>query len=188
MTTHTQACIDSQAETNAKRAAYAAQWPNHCPDCEGWGGHSSSYDPSPAGVSLGGGSYQEFDPCETCYCKGKCPRCGALMADGQELFDHDTPCLSCGFTEGTDGMPVVTECGCWHAEEDAYLKALDLYLDEPTTYWIYDSEGRREWNNITDEPMRFAVFPSADVDAEFVEACQVFGLNHIHHYYAIASY
>lgn len=61
MTTHTQACIASQAEINAKRENYAKEWPNHCPDCEGWGGHSSSYDPSPDGVSLGGGSYKDLD-------------------------------------------------------------------------------------------------------------------------------
>ena len=104
-------------------------------------------------------------------------------------YTHDEACAdAAGFTEGTDGMPVVTECGCWHAEEDAYLKALDLYLDEPTTYWIYDSEGRRKWNNVTDEPLSFAVFPSADADAEFIESCQVHGINPIHHYYAIASY
>ncbi len=186
MTTHTQACIDSQAETKTKRENYAKEWPNHCTDCEGWGGHSSSYDPSPAGVSLGGGSYQEFDPCETCYCKGKCPRCGALMADGQELFDKDTPCLSCDFTEGTDGMPAVTECGCWYAEEDAYLEALDLYLDEPTTFWIYDDKGCKKYQG--DEPLRFAVCLFADVYGEFIEACQVAGLNPLHHNYAIASY
>lgn len=203
MTTHTQACLESQVAINAKREAYKAQWPDHCPDCEGWGGHTSSFDPSPDGVSLGSGSYQEFDPCETCYCKGKCPRCGSQMADGQEvyflgqflafpgdsltmlLFNEDTPCPSCGFTEGTDGMQPLTECGCWYAEEDAYLKALDLYLDEPTTYWIFDNNGCRKW--VGDEPMCFAVFPSANVDAEFALACQYAGLDPADHNYTIAS-
>ena len=185
MTTHTQACIDSQTAISAKRFAYAQRWPNHCTDCEGWGGHSSSYDPSPAGVSLGGGSFTEFDPCETCYCKGNCPRCGGPMADGQELFDEDTPCPSCGFKEGDAGMEQQPECGCWYAEEDAYLKALDLYLDEPAIYWIYDNEGRRKW--VGDEPMGFAVFAGGNVDAEFALVCQYTGLDPADHNYVIAT-
>lgn len=185
MTTHTQACLESQAAINAQREAYKAQWPDHCPDCEGWGGHMSNYDPSPAGVSLGGGHFTEFDPCGTCYCKGKCPRCGGLMALGQDLLEEETPCAWCGFIEGTDGMQPLMECGCWYAEEAAYLKSLDLYLDEPTTYWIFDNNGCRKW--VGDEPLRFAVFPSADVDAEFAEACQNAGLDPAGHNYTIAA-
>ena len=89
----------------------------------------SSYDPSPDGVSLGSGHFTEFDPCETCYCKGKCPRCGGLMALGQDLLEEETPCAWCGFIEGAEGMPPVYECSCWY--------------DVPVTYWVYDSIGRR---------------------------------------------
>lgn len=186
MTTHTQACIDSQTEISAKRFAYAQRWPNHCPDCEGWGGHSSSYDPSPAGVSLGGGSFTEFDPCETCYSKGNCPRCGGPMADGQELFDADTPCPSCGFKEGDAGMEQQPECGCWYAEEKAYLDALDLYQEEPAIYWIFDNEGCRKYDG--DAPLCFSVFAGNDPELGFIETCENFELAPADHNYTIASH
>lgn len=185
MTAHTQACIDIQTMISTRRFAYAQRWPNHCTDCEGWGGHTSSYDPSPAGVSLGGGSFTEFNPCETCYCNGLCPRCGGPMTDGQELFDEDTPCPSCGFKEGDAGMEQQSNCGCWYAEEKAYLDALDLY-EEPTVFWIYDNEGRRKYDG--DAPLCFAVDEGMDVEIAFNFACQDAGLSPADHNYTIAAH
>lgn len=188
---HTQACLTNQTIVAAERFAYAQRWPNHCPDCEGWGGHLGSYDPSPAGVSLGSGSFTEFDPCESCYCKGACPRCGASMGDGQELFDNDTPCLSCGFKEGDEGMASQQECACWYDEERAMLEQMDLYQCTET-FWIFDNTGCPV--SVADEQLSFAAEVPDDfgdyasaVDAAFAVACQNAGLETTNHNYAIAA-
>lgn len=127
MTTHTQQCIASQERITAAIAAYVAQWPDHCTECRGWGGSTVSYDPSPAGVSLGSGSFTDFEPCEACYCAGKCPRCGGLMALGQDFLEEETPCAWCGFTEGTEGAPDHDDCSCWIGEDVYAIAREELY-------------------------------------------------------------
>jgi len=63
---HSQLCTDNTYHWMKQHAEYRKQWPNRCKTCIGWGGATSSYDPSPAGVALSSGSMQEFDPCPDC--------------------------------------------------------------------------------------------------------------------------
>lgn len=109
---HSEQCLGIQAEVAAKQLAYDEQWPSHCTECDGWGGSVGFYDPSPAGVSLGGGYFTEFEPCPHCYEMGHCPRCGGEMPEDQDLFESDTPCVHCGFKEGDEGRLDNPECGC----------------------------------------------------------------------------
>lgn len=110
---HTEQCTEAQAANTAAREAYQKEWPNHCTTCEGWGIFEFSYDPSPAGVSLGSGSMRDAEPCTDCYELGVCPRCGGAFP--QDLLEEGTPCPHCGFHEGTPGMPPPHECDCWEA-------------------------------------------------------------------------
>lgn len=77
------------------RAQWLEQWPNHCPNCEGWGGRSSP------------GTYWEppdFDICP-CFDDGKCPRCGKEGWPGED-FDEEAPCEFCGWEPlNADGAP-----------------------------------------------------------------------------------
>lgn len=79
-------------------------WPDHCWECNGWGGH-----PSPA-VSLAPGYFTDFEPCEYCIEEGRCPRCGE---DGLESV-----CDVCGWDQGDpDGKPA-HYCYCEMERED----------------------------------------------------------------------
>lgn len=58
--------------------------------------HIYYYDPSPAGVSLGGGWMEDADPCPDCIEQGLCPRCGRKCSF-EPAGDNDT--LSCPHCE-----------------------------------------------------------------------------------------
>ena len=125
MTTHAEALAEIE-RAQAARTAWFAKWPNACRVCEGHGGDWSSYDPSPAGVSLSPGVMYDFDPCPVCIGSdwaertetdeegepytvmlGKCPRCAALMPN-----EGDAPCPACGWNWGQgddDTAPRVPE-------------------------------------------------------------------------------
>lgn len=109
---HDPDCEARFAAWSAERDAYDAAWPNHCPDCRGWGGQVFSYDPSPAGVALSPGVMWDFDPCPTCYETGRCPRC-----DKAGIDEDEAKCDACGWKEGDPGSPESPECLCWMAEE-----------------------------------------------------------------------
>jgi hypothetical protein len=54
------------ASVRQAQAAFTTRWPNHCPDCGGWGGHHSRatrWEP------------ETFDPCEALP-EGSCHRAG----------------------------------------------------------------------------------------------------------------
>ena len=99
--------------------AYMGAWPTHCADCGGWGLHTETYDPSPAGVSLGAGTVTDIALCLKCLEEETCPRCceEAPWIDG--VGSHC--CTRCGFVEGeTEGLPPVpqlAECDCWSIED-----------------------------------------------------------------------
>lgn len=141
MTIHTDKCLAAQEEIELKRAAYFQAHPNACRSCDGWGGRESSYDPSPAGVGLGGGCFYDFEPCSDCYEQGKCPRCGGEMHPDQDLLDDDTPCLHCGFKEGDEGAAINDiDCECWYVTNAAAVdEVLDrrgsVYEDGVLQYW-----------------------------------------------------
>ena len=128
---HTPKCLAIREEIERKRAAYAAEWPNHCGHCDGWGGSEYQYDPSPAGVALGSCFMTDFEPCPECYEKGTCPRCGGEMGEDQDLLDGDTPCRHCGFKEGDEGAPSTDyDCGCWSVNQPDYSDLYDFpYCD-----------------------------------------------------------
>jgi hypothetical protein len=60
---HDEACLQAFAEYEHKKSEYESRWPNYCRNCNGDGGFYSTYDPSPAGVSLGSGFMVDFDTC-----------------------------------------------------------------------------------------------------------------------------
>ena len=84
-------------ERVSKEAAnWKAQWPNHCVDCEGWGGAHSIVK-----VDFGPGGLEEYEPCH-CTEDGTCPRCGE-----PGVLDPDSaegPCKRCGWNHD-DGCP-----------------------------------------------------------------------------------
>jgi superfamily II DNA or RNA helicase len=99
---------------------YLSEWPNYCEDCGGWGGHYSTYDPSPSGVGLSPGFMTDYDPCETCVENDICPRCGEntiSLIDGKSEDWYE--CKSCRWDDrqGFEGMPqdppMPPECNCW---------------------------------------------------------------------------
>ncbi len=114
---HTPDCQLRQTQSNQEREAWATRWPAHCPGCEGRGEFSSSYDPSPAGVSLGSGFLQDAEPCVICTEQGLCPRCRKQVWDPEDI--PETPCPHCGWNWGKqegDVMPPKHECSCYEAE------------------------------------------------------------------------
>ena len=103
--------------------------PNYCRNCGGGGGFVSSYDPSPAGISLAPGSMQEFDYCGECVEQGNCPECGQKMFDPNE-YDWSEPiiCPHCGWKEEeTTGMPQGYQdfCRCEAEKQEAYYLELN---------------------------------------------------------------
>jgi hypothetical protein len=119
---HSESCLKQQRESEAAREAYRIEWPNHCSHCEGWGGSSVKYDPSPSGVGLSSGYMWDFEPCE--HCAGKCPRCANPMEEDASA------CSSCGWTLKDGGMPApVEDCGCWDAWRYTYDKVFAATID-----------------------------------------------------------
>lgn len=108
---HTVGCLEREKLALAAREEYTGKWPNFCKKCRGWGGFASTYDPSPAGVSLSPGFMYDFDVCPACVEEGICPRCGE-----QSLDEEGNVCSSCGWTSDDEGLPPMHECFCWEAE------------------------------------------------------------------------
>ena len=104
---HTKECDTYIARTKEEIEKYVKKWPNYCSSCHGAGGF---YSP---------GSYwqpPDFDICDNCVGKGKCPRCGA-----ESFVSEDSDiqiCSSCQFDLNKDqGMPENGECTCWVDED-----------------------------------------------------------------------
>jgi hypothetical protein len=78
---HTEKCLADHRQWEIEKELFEIQYPGYCRKCNGWGGHWYSFDPSPAGISLGPGSMQDFAVCECIeggeWWEGRCPRCGA---------------------------------------------------------------------------------------------------------------
>ena len=119
---HSPECTKAFEEAEKARAEYRQKWPNFCKNCSGWGGSYSTYDPSPAGVSLGSGFMYDYEPCGDCLEKGICPRCGKeskRMKKAMEEGTDDFTCEHCGWSEEekTEGMPEEPECWCYYNEK-----------------------------------------------------------------------
>lgn len=106
---HTEECQKQIDERMAAREAWIKLWPNYCKTCGGAGAHYSTYDPSPAGVSLSPGSMVDVDICQDCAEKGICARCGEQVWDSDNI---EYPCTKCGW-DGKEGMPSEPECYCY---------------------------------------------------------------------------
>lgn len=110
---HSQDCLQAFGAYHLALQWYARTWPKYCLACQGRGVFVSSYDPSPAGVSLGSGSMTESEPCIACLEKGICPRCARMSI----LESHDSEtyyCGLCGWVENklSDVAPQQPECYC----------------------------------------------------------------------------
>lgn len=80
--------------------AAKAKYPNACTNCGGAGVCYSTYDPSPAGVSLGSGTMTDCDICDTCVGNDKCPVCGKEGLTFHETKTEDyCTCPHCGWDE-----------------------------------------------------------------------------------------
>lgn len=84
------------AKVQVQADAWAARWPHHCPQCQGWGG--SSYTEM-HGFNYGSGETL-FDPCDHLPIE-VCHRCGQA---GMTEDDGAGPCSYCGWNYD-DGMP-----------------------------------------------------------------------------------
>lgn len=118
---HKPSCYQVRARIELERHLYMTAWPNYCIECGGAGGKWYQDDPSPAGVSLPGGSYTEFWPCESCVMDVQCPRCGENVAwiDGGSDFGSEDieyfECRHCGWTDHDTlikGIAEHDECEC----------------------------------------------------------------------------
>ena len=102
---HREGCWYPKALEESRR--YDEQWPDHCPRCGGWGGHTW-YD-SDTGL-------QDYDPCPECVEQGKCPRCGGgIIAETYWDAGHFAVCDNCSWIEATTPgePPLVDEpCDC----------------------------------------------------------------------------
>lgn len=138
-------------------AKYTAEWPDHCEQCNGWGGATSYYDPSPAGVGLSPGSFADYEPCFTCLEEGKCPRCSG-PADLVESPDGDEyyACTVCGWDElkklpgVPDDVPFHMDCTCWEdeaIEECSHMAAVET---DPGCWYCPYCETHLPWGNDED--------------------------------------
>ena len=109
---HTEECEKRFSEQWAAREAWVKLWPNHCKTCGGAGASYSTYDPSPAGCSLGSGSMTDVTVCEDCSEKGICSRCGEQVWDPDNIEDL---CPKCGW-DGKDHMPPEPGCSCYFSD------------------------------------------------------------------------
>lgn len=115
---HTQQCLEQTRRFLEEEEKWMEKHPKYCKNCQGWGVFYSTYDPSPAGVSLSSGSMVDAEPCSECVEKGWCPHCsGALELDSNDEF---STCTECGWTDKDedklDGLPEPPECFCWEEE------------------------------------------------------------------------
>ena len=91
---------DINVKVEVDRVAYTQLYPNHCINCEGWGGHAAREFRGMYGMSA---AYEDtFDTCPECVDKGKCPRCSTENALNE---DGEGPCPNCGWNYNCDGMP-----------------------------------------------------------------------------------
>lgn len=134
---HNYNCWLRRNEWEEQVAIYDNEWPDHCKACDGAGKFEDTYDPSPAGVSLGSGTITDVAICDECVqdFPMRCPRCGGTWVYGDadnyddivdDIVSNEKPCSRCGWnwakTPG-DWRPQEPECFCWY--EDSKL------IDEP---------------------------------------------------------
>jgi predicted RNA-binding Zn-ribbon protein involved in translation (DUF1610 family) len=108
MMKHTKECEQQFVERSAAIMTWINLWPNYCKTCSGAGASYSTYDPSPAGVSLSPGSMVDVEICPDCAEKGICSRCGEPVWDPDDI---EYPCPKCGW-DGKDCCPPESECIC----------------------------------------------------------------------------
>jgi hypothetical protein len=109
---HTLACLLATTRYIAEMLTFAARYPQACQACLGWGGHTWSYDPSPAGVSLGSGFLIDGEPCAACEGSEDLPTCALC---GQICQEDGTRLCTC---PPNAGLPEGPECLCWYGDDN----------------------------------------------------------------------
>ena len=98
-------CIAEAARVEPLTAAWKARWPNHCPKCLGYGGHSFQQG-HPYGSTT---AYETLWDCCECIDNAKCPRCG-------HQHDEDwngESCTACGWDLANRDLDSTMEDSCW---------------------------------------------------------------------------
>jgi hypothetical protein len=129
---HTLSCIAWQQKMKAEHDAYVAQWPDYCQHCDGFGELRYSYDPSPAGVSLGSGHMEDADPCPVCIETGHCPRCGKHVPGWEfDSLEGNETCPFCGWNLESPGCPLeYDECDCDNRDAEDVLERSRADLED----------------------------------------------------------
>jgi len=111
--------VDEQKAYAAEVEQFIKTYPGYCKSCSGWGGNTSCYDPSPAGISLSPGYMMDWEPCSNCVEEGRCPRCGGTC-EFEEGPDHYVCRGTCGWSSDDDepGIPDGPEPPCCTCEPD----------------------------------------------------------------------
>jgi len=115
---HTPSCQKRIDKITESREKFIAQYPNYCTKCGGSGLIGYSYDPSPAGVSLGSGSMYDCEPC-SCVEEGRCPRCIGDLVFIQGVLPNEydySICPSCHWPDRDpnlcEGIAEYDDCEC----------------------------------------------------------------------------
>jgi len=129
---HSAGCNERTDAYERELERFETLYPHYCRPCGAVGGFYSTYDPSPAGVSLGSGYLTDFDPCSHCIEEGRCPRCAAQ----DSMDEENTRCEVCGWKceDATCIAPQPYECDCWELSEDEE-EALRRELEAARALW-----------------------------------------------------
>lgn len=134
MTEHSQQCLNKHAELKGIRDAYLVKYPNACLSCDATG-QISWYE----SVDKYGG-YWMGDICGKCVEQGKCPQCGEMVWNIDELDDvlNLLHCPKCNWSQTKhEGIPpdpndVLYPCQCMADEEKKWEEELSKHPD-----WLY---------------------------------------------------
>lgn len=123
---HTQKCLDLQATREKIHLEWITAWPSYCHHCHATGEISTPGSSVPYG-SINVNLPDDVDPCPECSEKGKCPRCGKVIANAEDPDEYDAffnlpkACPECGFSWGKDKEDnepwLIDECSCWYEKE-----------------------------------------------------------------------
>lgn len=119
---HKPECYRRALDASAQQTSWAMAHPGYCRTCEGWSASYSTYDPSPAGVSLSPGYMVDVAPCPHCTDapEARCPHCSSVLP----VDDNAEPIweCACGWAEGADGKPPFGGdfCLCFEPLEEAH--------------------------------------------------------------------
>jgi hypothetical protein len=112
---HLRYCYDARRRWKKEVREFEKKFPNYCRRCGGVGGFIYRYDPSPKGIALSPGWMEDFETCEDCIEKDKCPRCREkIIWDTSGRYEDHYRCPTCGWNDLKleEGLPEEPECCC----------------------------------------------------------------------------